>query len=160
MGALAQYRHRAFSRSSDRQLRAFAQAHRLVEQTAWKTMALESTKILELWKSLNRPNPHKFRQELKRRGIEARKQYVEAILRPAQGSVHMFAPPPRYMGHITSRDLDYKRQADTIVNAQTPSTYSGTRWTHVLVVHDVFLRYAWAELMTSAMQVEEASMIF
>lgn len=117
---------------------------------------LENVDLLQLWKDLNRPNLQKFARELKKRGIPARINDIEAALRPSQGASQIFAPPPKYQGNIVSRDLDYKWVADTIVHSSNPSSYRGVKWTHVLVVQDVFSRYAWAELMTSAMHSADA----
>jgi transposase InsO family protein len=119
----------------------------------------EPTKIpdlLELWRDLNRPSAARFAAALKKRGIPARAKDIEEIFSSVQGSKQIFAQGPRYVGHITADSLDDKWMADTIVNAAMPSSYKGTKWTHVLVVQDVFSRYAWVELMTSAMQITAA----
>ena len=106
----------------------------------------------ELWVKLNRPNAERFRQALVKRGMVAPpvKQIRELFLK-YQSSKQLFAPPPRYTGHVYSSDLDSRWQADVMLYSQ-PSEFKGEKWNAALVVCDIFSRYLWAELIHSPMQ--------
>ena len=106
----------------------------------------------ELWVKLNRPSAERFRQALVKRGIVAPpvKQIRELFLK-YQSSKQLFAPPPRYTGHVYAPQLDSRWQADVMLYSQ-PSEYRGERWTAALVVCDIFSRTVWAELIHSPMQ--------
>ena len=106
----------------------------------------------ELWVKLNRPSAERFRQALVKRGMVAPpvKQIQELFLK-YQSSKQLFAPPPKYTGHVYSPDLDSRWQADVMLYSQ-PSEFKGEKWTAALVVCDIFSRYIWAELIHSPMQ--------
>ena len=106
----------------------------------------------ELWLQLNRPGAQKFRQALLKRGIKAppEKEIRELFLK-YQSSKQLFAPPPKYTGHIWSNGLDSRWQADCLVYSQA-SELKGEKYTTALVVVDNFSRFAWAELIASPMQ--------
>ena len=106
----------------------------------------------ELWVSLNRPSPEKFRLALQRKGIAAPPvKYLREHFYKYQTSKQIFARPPRYTGKIYSPDMDRRWAADIIVNTQYPSVYKGKTYSYALVVQDIFSRYAWAELIDSPM---------
>ena len=79
----------------------------------------------ELWVKLNRPSAERFRQALVKRGMVAPsvKQIRELFLK-YQSSKQLFAPPPRYTGHVYSPGLDARWQADVMIYSQ-PSEYRG-----------------------------------
>ena len=106
----------------------------------------------ELWVKLNRPSAERFRQALVKRGIAAPpvRQIRELFLK-YQSSKQLFAPPPRYTGHIYAPYLDSRWQADVMLYSQ-PSEYRGEKWTAALAVSDIFSRTVWAELIHSPMQ--------
>lgn len=106
----------------------------------------------ELWVKLNRPGADKFRQELLKRGFAApsAKELRENFLR-YQSSKQLFAPPPKYSGHVYSTKIDSRWQADVMLYSQ-PSEFRGEKWTAALVVADIFSRYLWAELIRSPME--------
>ena len=106
----------------------------------------------ELWVKLNRPGADRFRQALLKRGIAAppAKQIRELFLK-YQSSKQLFAPPPKYTGHVYSTKIDSRWQADVMLYSQ-PSEFKGEKWTAALVVADIFSRYIWAELIRSPME--------
>ena len=106
----------------------------------------------DLWVQLNRPGADSFRQALVKRGIAAppASQIRELFLK-YQSSKQLFAPAPKYTGHVYSTHVDSRWQADCLVYSQ-PSELKGEMWTTALVVTDICSRYLWAELIHSPMQ--------
>jgi hypothetical protein len=83
------------------------------------------------WIELNRPGLEKFRQELRRLGKSVPKEELEQFYR-AQTSKQLFAPGPRYTGHIVG--LGFKWAADFM------QMKDNSKW---LVVQDITSREAW-----------------
>ena len=108
---------------------------------------MEQPDIYEIWKSLNRPSPDRFALALKKRGIQARASDIRNLLTRDSGTRQIFAPPPKLRGHIYAVNKDQRWMADIIVNTHMPSMRGGTQYGAILVVQDVFTRYAFAELM-------------
>ena len=96
----------------------------------------------QLWVDLNRPSPEKFRLALQRRGmVSPPVAQLRELFYKYQSSKQIFAPPPKYKGKIFSPGMDRRWAADVMV---LPGKY-------VLVVQDIFSRYAWAEPIDSPM---------
>ena len=100
----------------------------------------------ELWIALNRPSPNRFAAALKKRGIPARASDIKEIYKDV-GSKQIFAPAPKPKGRVYAVDKDQRWMADIIVNTHMPSEDGGVKYGAVLVVQDVFTRYAFAERM-------------
>ena len=98
--------------------------------------------LQDLWVSLNRPSPEKFRIALQKRGMVAQpvKELREEFYK-YQSSKQLFAHGPSYRGKVWSPGLDRRLQTDVMVNSQKPSEYKGQKWQYALVVVDVFSRY-------------------
>ena len=108
---------------------------------------------LALWAKLGRPSPERFHAALRKRGIVSpgadwfRKNIYE------KESKQIFAPAPKYKGHVYSPHLDERWAADIIVR---PSLLGkGEDWRYALVVQDIFSRFAYAEIIDSPMQAHE-----
>jgi len=96
----------------------------------------------QLWVDLNRPSPEKFRLALQRKGLVSPPvAQLRELFYKYQSSKQIFAPPPKYKGKIFSPGMDRRWAADVMV---LPGKY-------VLVVQDIFSRYAWAEPIDSPM---------
>ena len=111
--------------------------------------------LQDLWVQLNRPGAERFRQALVKRGIAAPpvKELREHFLK-YQSSKQLFAPPPKYTGHVYSTHLDSRWQMDVMLYSQA-SEHMGQKWTAALVVEDIFSRFLWAELIHSPMQADQ-----
>jgi hypothetical protein len=68
----------------------------------------------------------------------------------AKSAQQIFAPPPKYEGHIYSPHKDERWAADIIVR---PSGVEG--WRYALIVQDIFSRFAYGEVIASPMQAYE-----
>ena len=102
-------------------------------------MAAPLPDIRELWIESGRPGAHKFRLILLRKGIAApSEKYLSEHFLKYQSSKQLFAPGPRYSGHVWSPGLDRRWQSDILVNTQKPSEFKGQKWQYALVVVDVF----------------------
>ena len=103
---------------------------------------------LELWARLGRPSPERFHAALLKRGIVSPgvAWFRENVY--SKDSKQIFAPPPKYKGHIYSPHPDERWAADIMVS-------TNKEWRYALVVQDIFSRYAWAEIIDSPMQAHE-----
>ena len=109
----------------------------------------------ELWIKLTRPSAERFRQALVKRGMVAPSvKHIRELFLKYQSSKQLFAPPPKYTGHVYSTHLDSRWQADVMLYSQ-PSEFKGEKWTAALVACDIFSRFVWAELIHSPMQASE-----
>ena len=124
------------------------------ETSALSEKRMAGVDLQDLWVQLNRPGAERFRQALVKRGIAAPpvRELRENFLK-YQSSKQLFAPPPKYSGHVYSTHVDSRWQMDVMLYSQ-PSEYKGQEWTAALVVEDIFSRYVWAELIHSPMQAD------
>ena len=101
---------------------------------------------LGLWVKLGRPSPERFHAALLKRGVASPgvAWFRENIYN--KDAKQIFAPPPKYGGHVYSPHLDERWVADIMVRPAAKED----RYT--LVVQDIFSRFAWAEPITSPMQ--------
>ena len=106
-----------------------------------------------LWAKLGRPSPERFHAALRKRGIVSpgaewlRKNVF------AESSKQIFAPAPKYKGHVYSPHLDERWAADIIV--RPPLLGKGEDWRYALVAQDIFSRFAYAEIIDSPMAAHE-----
>ena len=98
---------------------------------------------------MNRPSPERFSLALKKRGVKASAADLNNLVIKSIGTTQIFAPPPKPKGRVYAVDKDQRWMADIIVNSTTPSTHQGVTYRAVLLVQDVFTRYAFAEPMES-----------
>jgi len=68
----------------------------------------------------------------------------------------VFAARPVYKGRIYAADKDQRWAADIIDYTKNPATLDGRKYAYVLLVQDIFTRFAWAELMETRDQTPEA----
>ena len=99
--------------------------------------------LLEVWRDLNRPGAAKFAAELRKRGIPFSADDAKAVIE-AEGSRQLFREPPRYRGAVTATRKD-ERWAMDILSFDRPSTEGVSQ---ILLVQDVFTRFAWGEPLT------------
>ena len=91
---------------------------------------------------------------LRERGINARLQNLRDSLK-SRPERQVFAPRPLYKGRVYAADKDQRWAADIIVYDRNPAELDGRTYTNLLLVQDIFTRYAWAELMESHSQATE-----
>ena len=116
--------------------------------------ALSAEATLELWRKLGRPAAAKLRQALLNRGHAAPSAaFLQENLLKQESSKQVFAPPPRYRGAIYSPGIDRRWACDVMV--QPAGEFKGEKYTHALIVQDIFSRFAWGELIKSPMDSAE-----
>ena len=91
---------------------------------------------LALWTKLGRPSAERFHAALRTRGIVSpgAQLFKDNVL--AESSKQIFAPPPKYQGHIYSPHLDERWAADILVRPQRVGKEE--EWRYALVVQDIF----------------------
>ena len=112
------------------------------------------TQINQIWLELNRPSAERLNIVLRERGINVRLQNLRDFLR-SRPERQVFAARPLYKGRVYAADKDQRWAADIIVYDRNPAELDGRTYTNVLLVQDIFTRYAWAELMESRNQATE-----
>ena len=111
--------------------------------------------LTDLYNQLNRPSATQFRQALARRGIPARLKDVESFVR-SKSERQVTGPPPKYTGHIVAFAKDDRWMGDLIAFTSRPVESKGKRYTHVLVVIDLFTRFIWARPLQAVSEATEA----
>ena len=106
---------------------------------------------LGLWVKLGRPSPDQIHAALLKRGVASPGAAWFRENTYKKDAKQIFAPPPKYSGHVYSPHLDERWVADIMVRPAAKEE----RYT--LVVQDIFSRFAWAEAITSPMQASEVS---
>ena len=108
---------------------------------------------IALWAKLGRPSPERFHAALKKRGIVSPgvKWFRENFY--TESAKQIFAPSPKYEGHVYSPHLGERWAADIIVHP--PRLGKGEDWRYALIVQDIFSRFAYAEILDSPVQAHE-----
>ena len=109
---------------------------------------MEWQQINTIWLELNRPSADRLNAVLKRRGIQVSLENLRKFLK-SRSEKEVFAARPVYKGRIYAADKDQRWAADIIDYTKNPSTVDGRTYTYILLVQDIFTRFAWAELMMS-----------
>ncbi len=104
--------------------------------------------INTIWLELNRPSADRLNAVLKRRGIQVSLENLRKFLK-SRSEKEVFAARPVYKGRVYAADKDQRWAADIIDYTKNPSTVDGRTYTYILLVQDIFTRFAWAELMMS-----------
>ena len=112
-------------------------------------------RINEIWLELNRPSVNRLNAVLKRRGIDVSLENLRKFLK-SRSEREVFAARPVYKGRIYAADKDQRWAADIIDYTKNPATLDGRKYAYVLLVQDIFTRFAWAELMETRDQTPEA----
>lgn len=110
---------------------------------------MDAPDYLALWTKLGRPSPERFNAALRKRGIVSPgvAWFRDNIYK--KDAKQIFAPPPKYQGHIYSPHLDERWAADILVRAPR---LGKDDWRFALIVQDIFSRFGWAEIIDSPMQ--------
>ena len=94
----------------------------------------------EIWLELNRPSPERLNAVLKRRGISVQLSNLRTFLNCSEK--HVFAARPLHKGRIYAVDKDQRWAADILDYTRNPSELNGQKCTYVLLVQDIFTKYA------------------
>ena len=104
---------------------------------------MSAAELAQIYEDSNFPSAAQFRKALARKGIKARAKDVEEFVR-SKSERQVIAPPPKFIGHIVSFAPDDRWMCDLIAFTSRPVERKGERFTHVLLVIDVFTRFLWA----------------
>jgi hypothetical protein len=100
---------------------------------------MSTDEIRAAYNDLNAPSAPKLRAELRKRGVSATLQTLQAFVR-RQAERQLLAPRPRGGGKIAAANVNDRWAADLIDYSTTPSP-KGKRY--ALVVQDIFSRRVW-----------------
>ena len=106
-------------------------------------------RIAALYRELSYPSEAKFRAALRKRGIQVSAHFVKELVAD-QGARQLFAPPPRFTGHVTSRHVD-ERWAVDLMDFSAKSTKGSP--VHVLIAQDIFSRFLFARAISTKAEV-------
>ena len=109
-------------------------------------------RIAALYRELSYPSEAKFRAALRKRGIQVSAHFVKELVAD-QGARQLFAPPPRFTGHVTSRHVD-ERWAVDLMDFSAKSTKGSPA--HILIAQDIFSRFLFARALRSKAEVRAA----
>ena len=112
--------------------------------------------LRELWVESGRPGVAKLLAAARRQGLAVNRAGVESFIR-RQETRQVFAPGPRSGGKVTANGLDDRWQAYVIDFAKNFGASKNKGFRNVLVVVDVFSRFAWAIPMKSKSQEDTAN---
>ena len=100
-----------------------------------------------IWIDAGRPGAAKLYAAARKRGLDVKRPAVDAFVKK-QETRQVFAPGPKSRGKVTATNIDDRWQIDLIDWKQMDATLNkGFR--NVLVVVDVFSRFAWAVPMVA-----------
>ena len=108
---------------------------------------MSDEELRAVWLEAGRPGVDKFYAAVLRSGLAVRRQAAQEFVK-RQETRQVFAPGPKSGGRVTAARLDDRWQADLIDWKQMDSS-KNKGYTNVLVVVDVFSRFAWAIPMES-----------
>ncbi len=83
------------------------------------------------------PGASRFRAALGKRGIKVSEAFVKELVAD-QGARQLFAPPPRFTGHVTARHVDDRWAADVM---DLRSKFSTKGYAYLLVIQDTMSRF-------------------
>ncbi len=106
--------------------------------------------LRKVWIEAGRPGVAKLHTAARRRGLDVRRADVDAFVKK-QETRQVFAPAPKSQGKVTATNIDDKWQVDVIDWKQMDAAQN-KGFKNVLVVVDVFSRFAWAVPMESKSQ--------
>jgi transposase InsO family protein len=112
-------------------------------------MQMTEAQLLELYDSLSFPSPIKFRRAVIKGGDSITlKEATEFVSTFSQRQVT--APRQPYKGKVVSDALDARWAADLISYVAQEAKFEGQKYTHVLVVQDIFSRKLWTRALKTA----------
>lgn len=110
------------------------------------------TLLREIWVGAGRPGAAKLYTAVRRKGLQVKLADVEAFVK-GQETRQVFAPAPRSQGKVTATGVDDRWQVD-LINWLQMDASKNNGFRNVLVVVDVFSRFAWVALMKGKTQEE------
>ena len=112
--------------------------------------------INTIWLELSRPSTDGLNAVLRQRGIQVSLDNLRKFLRSgSEKEVLPRAPSTRAASTRPTRTSAGPRTSSTI--RRTPRRVDGRTYTYVLLVQDIFTRFAWVELLTSRDQAPDIS---
>ena len=112
-------------------------------------------RIRSLHAELAFPSATRLQAALRKEGITAPLSKIKEITSTV-GARQVLQPPPSYKGNITSSKIDDRWVADVISFESRPAKRSGSKYTNVLLVQDIFSRFLWAVPLVSKSRTREA----
>ena len=103
---------------------------------------MSEEELRTVWIEQGRPGVEKLYAAALRAGLEVKRQTVQAFVK-SQGTKQIFGPGPKSDGKVTATRVDDRWQADLIDFKQMDSSLN-KGFKNILVVVDVFSRFAWA----------------
>ena len=116
---------------------------------------MSEQRIRELYTELAFPTNKRLQSALLKEGIKVSLNDIKNIT-STTGSRQILQPPPSYRGNITSRKIDDRWAADLLSFESRPATRPTATYRHVLLAHDIFSRFLWAEAFSTKTQVTAA----
>ena len=112
-------------------------------------------RIRSLHAELAFPSATRLQAALRKEGITAPLSKLKEITSTV-GARQVLQPPPSYKGNITSSKIDDRWVADVISFESRPAKLSGSKYTNVLLVQDIFSRFVWVVPLASKSRTREA----
>ncbi len=109
-------------------------------------------RVAAIYREMSYPGATRFRAALRKRGINVSAEFVNEIVAD-QGARQLFAPPPRFTGHVTARHVD-ERWACDLMDLTAKSTKGSPA--HILIVQDIFSRFLFARAIRTKAEVRAA----
>lgn len=106
--------------------------------------------LRKVWIEAGRPGVAKLYTAARKKGLDVRRAAVDEFVKK-QETRQVFAPAPKSQGKVTATNVDDRWQADVIDFKQMDASQN-KGFKNVLVVVDVFSRFAWAVPMQSKSQ--------
>ena len=111
--------------------------------------------LRKIWIETGRTGTAKLYDAARRRGLDVKRPVVDAFVKK-QETRQVFAPAPKSQGKVTATNVDDRWQVDLIDWKQMDATQN-KGFKNVLVVVDVFSRFAWTVPMSSKTQEDAVS---
>ena len=100
-------------------------------------------RILSLQVELALPSAYRLQAFLRNEGINISLAKLKEIT-STSGARQVLQPPPPYTGNITAAAIDDRWAADLLSFESRPAKRPFNKYTHVLLVQDIFSRFLWA----------------
>jgi hypothetical protein len=97
--------------------------------------------LSQLWEELAAPSATAFLKALRARGISARDSDVRELV-SSKSERQVLLPGVKFTGRIVAYYENDRWSADLINYTSRPATRDGTTYAHVLIVQDMFARFA------------------
>ena len=112
--------------------------------------------LRRVFNELNQPGVQRFKQALRSRWIQFTDAEVSEIVR-GSAARQLQAPRQRYEGKIASSAINQRWAADLIDYTARPAKLNDAKYTHVLIVQDIFSRKIFARPLKGTTPTEVAA---